>query len=98
MTDDSLTAPIVAAPGLAISSKPSTCAASTCRLGRRYLELTADLRKERPFSTDKLPNNWRALGAIRAMLPGARIVWRSAACHSTKPACVSTNPDAASRP
>lgn len=44
------------------------------RLGRRYLELTADLRKERPFSTDKLPNNWRAIGAIRAMLPGARIV------------------------
>ncbi|HJR13319.1 MAG TPA: sulfotransferase [Rhodanobacteraceae bacterium] len=53
---------------------PQASADDWQRLGRRYLELTADLRKERPFSTDKLPNNWRALGAIRAMLPGARIV------------------------
>jgi tetratricopeptide (TPR) repeat protein len=44
------------------------------RLGRRYLELSAGFRRERPVSTDKLPNNWRAIGAIRAMLPGARIV------------------------
>jgi tetratricopeptide (TPR) repeat protein len=44
------------------------------RLGERYLELTAAFRKDRPRSTDKLPGNWRALGAIRAMLPGARIV------------------------
>lgn len=44
------------------------------RLGRRYLELTAQFRRERPFSTDKMPTNWRALGAIRAMLPGAHIV------------------------
>lgn len=44
------------------------------RLGLRYLELTARLRGNRPYSTDKLPSNWRALGAIRAMLPGAHIV------------------------
>lgn len=44
------------------------------RLGERYLELTRDFRSRRPWSTDKLPGNWRALGAIRAMLPGARIV------------------------
>lgn len=44
------------------------------RLGERYLELTSDFRSNRPRSTDKLPGNWRALGAIRAMLPGARIV------------------------
>ena len=44
------------------------------RLGRRYLELTAVFRRERPFATDKLPVNWRAIGAIRALLPGARIV------------------------
>lgn len=44
------------------------------RLGLRYLELTGAFRRERPFSTDKLPVNWRAIGAIRAMLPGARIV------------------------
>lgn len=44
------------------------------RLGRRYLELTAPLRPGGVRSTDKLPNNWQALGAIRAMLPGARAV------------------------
>ncbi|GAB2799314.1 tetratricopeptide repeat-containing sulfotransferase family protein [Dyella kyungheensis] len=44
------------------------------RLGQRYLERTARWRSERPVFTDKLPNNWIYLGAIRAMLPGARIV------------------------
>jgi len=44
------------------------------RLGRRYLERTAHWRLKRPHFTDKLPNNWQFIGAIRAMLPGARIV------------------------
>ncbi|HEY3520472.1 MAG TPA: sulfotransferase [Rhodanobacteraceae bacterium] len=44
------------------------------RLGRRYLDLTARFRNQRKRFTDKMPNNWQALGAIRAMLPGARIV------------------------
>lgn len=44
------------------------------RLGRRYLERTARWRRERPRSTDKLPGNWMHVGAIRAMLPGARII------------------------
>lgn len=44
------------------------------RLGQRYLELTGRLRDGHAHFTDKMPNNWRALGAIRAMLPGARIV------------------------
>lgn len=44
------------------------------RLGRRYLERTVYWRRERPRFTDKLPNNWMYIGAIRAMLPGARIV------------------------
>ncbi|MET3652881.1 tetratricopeptide repeat-containing sulfotransferase family protein [Dyella japonica] len=44
------------------------------RLGQRYLERTARWRSERPVFTDKLPNNWIYLGAIRAMLPGAHIV------------------------
>ena len=44
------------------------------RLGRRYLERTARWRRERPISIDKLPNNWIYIGAIRAMLPSARIV------------------------
>jgi tetratricopeptide (TPR) repeat protein len=44
------------------------------RLGRRYLERTSHWRARRPYFTDKLPNNWQFVGAIRAMLPGARIV------------------------
>lgn len=44
------------------------------QLGERYLELVAPFRDGRPCFTDKMPNNWRAIGAIRAMLPGARIV------------------------
>jgi tetratricopeptide (TPR) repeat protein len=47
------------------------------RLGHRYLERTAHWQQRRPHFTDKLPGNWRYVGAIRAMLPGARIV----ICH-----------------
>ncbi|HET6553874.1 MAG TPA: sulfotransferase [Dyella sp.] len=53
---------------------PEMQAADWERLGRRYLERTAHWRRERPCFTDKLPNNWLYIGAIRAMLPGARIV------------------------
>ncbi len=44
------------------------------RLGQRYLERTARWRSNRPRFTDKLPSNWLYIGAIRAMLPGARII------------------------
>lgn len=44
------------------------------RLGERYLALTRRWRRRRPISTDKLPENWLHAGAIRAMLPGARII------------------------
>lgn len=44
------------------------------RLGERYLERTRHWRRERPRFTDKLPSNWIYGDAIRAMLPGARIV------------------------
>ena len=44
------------------------------RLGRRYLERTAYWRRQRPRCVDKLPYNWFYVGAIRAMLPGARVV------------------------
>jgi tetratricopeptide (TPR) repeat protein len=44
------------------------------RLGERYLERTAHWRVRRPRFTDKLPYNWLYIGAIRAMLPAARIV------------------------
>ena len=44
------------------------------RMGLRYLERTTYWRRRRPRFTDKLPNNWEYVGAIRAMLPAARIV------------------------
>jgi tetratricopeptide (TPR) repeat protein len=44
------------------------------RLGRRYLDRTSHWSRRRPMFADKLPNNWYYIGAIRAMLPGARIV------------------------
>lgn len=44
------------------------------RMGRRYLERTARWRSRRPRFTDKMPSNWHYVGAIRAMLPGAKIV------------------------
>lgn len=44
------------------------------RLGRRYLERTRHWQQHRPVFTDKLPGNWIYLGAILAMLPGARII------------------------
>ncbi|GAA0714620.1 tetratricopeptide repeat-containing sulfotransferase family protein [Dokdonella soli] len=44
------------------------------RLGERYLQRTAHWRTRRPVFTDKLPNNWFYIGAIRAMLPAARII------------------------
>ena len=44
------------------------------RLGERYLERTAHWRRRQPKFTDKLPGNWLYVGAIRAMLPGARVV------------------------
>lgn len=44
------------------------------RLGERYLQRTAHWREHRPLFTDKLPGNWIYIGAIRAMLPEARIV------------------------
>lgn len=56
---------------------PAMQAADWERLGKRYLERTAHWRGKRPISTDKLPNNWLYIGAIRAMLPGAHIV----CCH-----------------
>lgn len=44
------------------------------RLGQRYLDATSRWRRRRPVFTDKMPSNWLFIGAIRAMLPGAKIV------------------------
>jgi len=44
------------------------------RLGRDYLARTAHWRAARPRFTDKLPENWKHAGILRAMLPGATII------------------------
>lgn len=47
------------------------------RLGREYLARTARWREQRPRFTDKNVINWPLLGAVRLMLPGAKIIH----CH-----------------
>jgi Flp pilus assembly protein TadD len=44
------------------------------RLGRLYLERTAQWRRNRPRHTDKMPENWIYAGLLRAMLPGAAVI------------------------
>jgi tetratricopeptide (TPR) repeat protein len=44
------------------------------RLGRTYLDRTAHWRREHRVSTDQNLQNWQVVGAIRAMLPGARLI------------------------
>ena len=43
-------------------------------LGRRYIEGTRVYRTDRPFFIDKMPNNFRHVGLISLILPGARII------------------------
>lgn len=43
------------------------------RLGTEYLERTKRWQ-DRAFFTDKMPENWPYVGAILAMLPGARVI------------------------
>ena len=53
---------------------PQATAADWHRLGRDYLERTARWRAERPRFTDKMPENWKHAGILRAMLPGATVI------------------------
>ncbi|MCP2669444.1 sulfotransferase [Maricaulaceae bacterium EIL42A08] len=43
-------------------------------LGQRYLDETAVHRKDAPFFTDKMPNNFRHIGMIKLILPNAKII------------------------
>jgi Flp pilus assembly protein TadD len=49
-------------------------AADWQRLGSDYLARTARWRRDKPRHSDKMPENWRYAGLLRAMLPGAKIV------------------------
>lgn len=44
------------------------------RLGREYLQRTARWRTARPRMVDKMPENWKHAGILRAMLPGAKVI------------------------
>jgi tetratricopeptide (TPR) repeat protein len=49
-------------------------AADWHRLGTDYLMRTARWRARKPRFTDKLPENWKLAGVLRAMLPGATVI------------------------
>ena len=53
---------------------PSLDADGWRALGEAYLQRTARWRSSTPRSTDKMPSNWRHVGAILSMLPNARVV------------------------
>ncbi|HEY2275260.1 MAG TPA: sulfotransferase [Steroidobacteraceae bacterium] len=49
-------------------------AAQFAELGGRYIAETAPLRRGREHFTDKLPNNFRHIGLIQAILPNATLI------------------------
>jgi tetratricopeptide (TPR) repeat protein len=53
---------------------PQASAQDWLRLGRDYLKRTARWRSRKPRHSDKLPENWKFVGVLRAMLPGAHVV------------------------
>jgi hypothetical protein len=44
------------------------------RFGENYIEGTRVYRKEAPFFTDKMPNNFRHIGLIHLILPNAKVI------------------------
>ena len=53
---------------------PQATAGDWHRLGSDYLARTARWRAHKPRFTDKLPENWKHAGILRAMLPGATVI------------------------
>jgi tetratricopeptide (TPR) repeat protein len=53
---------------------PGATAEDWARLGSEYLARTRRWRQARPLFTDKNLDNWALVGAITAMLPGAKII------------------------
>ena len=53
---------------------PDASANDWHRLGGDYLQRTARWRSNKPRFTDKMPENWKLAGVLRAMLPGATVI------------------------
>ncbi len=53
---------------------PHASAGDWQRLGAEYLERTARWRESTPRFVDKMPENWKLAGVLRAMLPGATVI------------------------
>ena len=53
---------------------PMASAEDWQRLGRDYLQRTLKWRAQHPRFTDKLPENWKHAGVLRAMLPAATVI------------------------
>ena len=53
---------------------PEATADDWQRMGRDYLRRTARWRASVPRFTDKMPENWKLAGVLRAMLPGATVI------------------------
>ena len=53
---------------------PQATAGDWHRLGSDYLARTARWRAHKPRFIDKLPENWKHAGILRAMLPGATVI------------------------
>lgn len=57
-------------PQLLLELKPEELSS----LGQQYIEETRVHRKKAPFFIDKMPNNFRHIGLIKAILPNAKII------------------------
>ena len=53
---------------------PDATADDWRRLGNDYLRRTVRWRSRKPRFTDKMPENWKLAGVLRAMLPGATVI------------------------
>ncbi len=53
---------------------PHASAGDWHRLGLEYLQRTARWRSSTPRCVDKMPENWKLAGVLRAMLPGATVI------------------------
>jgi tetratricopeptide (TPR) repeat protein len=62
-----------------------------CELGRRYGEALAELSGDKPYTTDKMPNNFKFAGLIHLALPNAKMIHARRDIVDTCVSCFSIN-------